>query len=140
MRGKNGLALADAMGDEPEAYKGIAAPDFPNYFFAVGPNGLVLNVPYFETVERNVSTIVRLLAEAEAAGARSIEVKDAVNREYNDWMLSQFPLYSWGNASCNSYYRMESGRAPFLFPGDFKTFDRMHEETGLHDFDVEARA
>ena len=134
--GSKGVSLADAMGDEPEAYKGIAAPDFPNYFFAVGPNGLVLNVPYFITVERNVETIVRLLNEKEAAGAKAIVVKDRVNRDYNDWALTQFGLYSWGASSCNSYYRLDSGRAPFLFPGDFKTYTQMHDEIRLDDFEV----
>ena len=35
--GRNGLSMIDAMGDSPQAHKGIAKPDFPNYFFAVGP-------------------------------------------------------------------------------------------------------
>ncbi|MBW2498865.1 MAG: NAD(P)/FAD-dependent oxidoreductase [Deltaproteobacteria bacterium] len=133
--GARGESLAKVMAEGPEAYKGIAAPDFPNYFFAVGPNGLVLNVPYFMTVEQNVATIVRLLEEKERAGLRAIGVKADRNRAYNDWMLDQFPLYSWGEASCNSYYRQANGRAPFLFPGDFKAYRKLQNEMGLQDFD-----
>ncbi|MFK7896147.1 MAG: flavin-containing monooxygenase [Myxococcota bacterium] len=134
--GEDGRSLAKSMEEAPEAYKGIAVPHFPNYFFAVGPNGLVLNVPYFITVEQNVATIVRLLKDKQKAGARAVDIKEEVNREYNDWMLEQFPLYSWGNASCNSYYRFDNGRAPFLFPGDFKTYQQMQSECTLEEFEL----
>ena len=134
--GQGGASLADAMGEAPEAHKGIARPGFPNYFFVAGPNGLVLNVPYFITIERNVASIVSLLKEKQAAGARTLCVKPELHRSYNEWMDTQFALYSWGSSSCNSYYRNAAGRAPFLFPGDFKTYLRFHEESGIHEYDV----
>jgi cation diffusion facilitator CzcD-associated flavoprotein CzcO len=133
--GENGQSLAGVMEKGPEAHKGIAAPGFPNYFFAVGPNGLVLNVPYFISVEKNLEAIVRLLRQKQAAGARAISVKPEVHRAYNDWMNTQFPLYSWGHESCSSYYRTAAGRAPFLFPGDFNAFSKLHDETGIHEYD-----
>jgi len=134
--GERGESLAKVMAEAPEAYKGISVPGFPNYFFAVGPNGLVLDVPYFVTVEQNVATIVRLLKEKQAAGLKAIDVKESTNREYNDWMLPRFERYSWGSASCNSYYRFDDGRAPFLFPGNFKTYRQLHAECGLGDFEA----
>ena len=134
--GTDGQSLAGVMEKAPEAHKGIAAPQFPNYFFAVGPNGLVLNVPYFVTIEKNIESIVRLLKEKQAAGAKAIAVKPEINRAYNDWMLEEFPKYSWGNASCNSYYRSADGRAPFLFPGNFAHWEELHAEVGLHEYDV----
>ncbi|MFT5441015.1 MAG: cyclohexanone monooxygenase [Myxococcota bacterium] len=133
--GKDGQSLAGVMEKATEAFKGIATPGFPNYFFAVGPNGLVLNVPYFITVEKNAESIVKRLCEKQAAGARSVEVKSEANREYNDWMREEFPKYAWGNESCNSYYRTADGSVPFLFPGNFKTYAKMHDESGLHDYD-----
>jgi len=136
--GENGQSLAGAMEKAPEAHKGIATPGFPNYFFAVGPNGLVLNVSYFITAERNVKSIVRLLAQKQAAGARAIAVKPELHREYNDWLQTRFPLYSWGHSSCHSYYRDAKGRAPFLFPGDFASYEKLHAEGGLHEYEVRA--
>jgi cyclohexanone monooxygenase len=133
--GQEGQSLAGVMEKEPEAYKGIARPGFPNYFFAAGPNGLVLNVPYFITIEKNVESIVSRLCEKQAAGARAIAVKPDVHRSYNDWMLGEFPKYSWGAESCNSYYRSADGRAPFLFPGDFKLYAKLHGESGPHEYE-----
>ena len=134
--GTDGISLAGSMEKAPEAHKGIAVPGFPNYFFAVGPNGLVLDVPYFVTVERNVETIVGLLREKQARGARAISVKPEVHRAYNDWLLERFPRYSWGAANCSSYYQNADGRAPFLFPGKFSEYAELHGATGLHEYDA----
>lgn len=138
VRGREGVSLADSMASAPEAHKGIVAPGFPNFFFAVGPNGLVLSVPYFKTVERNVASIVSLLGKKQDSGVRSLEVKRSVHDAYNQWMGTQFPLYSWGSSSCNSYYQTAEGRAPFLFPGTYDQYDEFHEKLSLDEFDTEA--
>ena len=135
--GASGRSLAEVMGDNPRAHKGIAVPDFPNYFFAVGPNGLVLNVSYFITAEKNIETIVRLLAAKQAAGARSISVKQDVFEQYNDWMADRFGRFTWGASDCHSYYRNAAGHAPFLFPGNFREYRRLHDATDLDEFDLD---
>ena len=112
-------------------------PDFPNYFFAVGPNGLVLNVSYFVTAEKNIETIVRLLKTQRDAGARCIRVKPEAFERYNDWMADRFGRFTWGSSDCHSYYRNAAGHAPFLFPGNFKEYRRLHEETGLDEFQLD---
>jgi cation diffusion facilitator CzcD-associated flavoprotein CzcO len=134
--GASGKSLADTMADDPRAHKGISVPDFPNYFFAVGPNGLVLNVSYFMTAEKNVETIVRLLGEMQSAGASSIEVSETAFRDYNAWMDERFGRFSWGSSDCHSYYRNAAGHAPFLFPGNFKEYRRFHENTGLDEYEL----
>ena len=134
--GASGKSLAEVMADDPRAHKGIAVPDFPNYFFAVGPNGLVLNVSYFITAEKNVETIVRLLVEMQAAGGRQIGVKREVFEKYNDWMADRFGRFSWGSSDCHSYYRNAAGHAPFLFPGNFKEYRHLQEESDLNEYEL----
>jgi cyclohexanone monooxygenase len=137
--GEGGGRLAEAMGSDPFAYKGLATPGFPNLFFAVGPNGLILNVPYFVTVEKNVETIVRLLAEAEDAGLAAISADPERTRAYNASLDERFPLYSWGSGACSSYYVSPSGRPPFLFPGDFKAWSALQDAIGLAEFEQHPR-
>jgi len=134
--GKAGEKLAESMSTAIGAFKGIAVPHFPNYFFAVGPNGLPLDVPYFRTAERNIKTIVGLLVAKQAAGVRSLAVKPTVNRAYNEWMAGRFPRYSWASPSCSSYYQDEKGRTPFLFPGRFTEYSKLHDQSGLHEYDL----
>lgn len=134
--GEDGESLAEAMSTAVGAFKGIAVPHFPNYFFAVGPNGLPLDVPYFCTVERNIKTIVGLLVAKQAAGARSLAVNPAVHRAYNDWLAPRFGRYSWASPSCSSYYQDANGRTPFLFPGRFTEYAKLHDQSGLHEYDL----
>lgn len=128
--------LADVMSIAPKAYKGIAVPQFPNYFFAAGPNALAINVSYFTNVERNAKTIVTLLSEKQRQGWEAIQVTEKANTEYNASLSTKFDTYSWGNPSCNSYYRTEDGHAPFLFPGGIKEYKALHEATSLEDFEA----
>jgi len=95
-----------------------------------------LNVSYFITAERNIATIVGLLKEMRSEGVRRVDVKEEAFNEYNSWMAGRFPTFSWGSADCHSYYRNASGHAPFLFPGSFKEYRRLHEATGLHDYEL----
>jgi cation diffusion facilitator CzcD-associated flavoprotein CzcO len=134
--GASGKTLAEVMADQPRAHKGIAVPDFPNYFFAVGPNGLVLNVSYFLTAEKNVETIVRLLRQMQEAGVRRIGVRRDVFEQYNDWIAARFARFSWGSSDCHSYYRNAAGHAPFLFPGNFKEYRRLQDESGLKEYEL----
>jgi cyclohexanone monooxygenase len=75
-----------------------------------------------------------LIQSMQRQGAATIEVKPEAFEQYNDWMLGQFPKYSWGSADCNSYYRNASGHAPFLFPGSFKEYCALHDQTGLQEY------
>ena len=134
--GENGRSLAAQMEQAPEAYKGVAVPGFPNYFLGVGPNGVLLSASFFTAAELNLACIVKLLVQKEAAGAKSIVVKEQLHREHNDWMRAARDGFSWASSSCDSYYRTPSGHTPFLFPGDIKLFRRHRDEAGLHEFDV----
>jgi len=134
--GSGGLSLAKQMQTAPEAFVGTAVPGFPNYFFALGPNALIASTSFFDAAEINVRTIVRLLAEKQAAGARAIDVKQDACDRYNDWVTEARAEFSWGVESCNSYYRTPSGHTPFLFPGDIETFVRQRDDMTLDDFQV----
>ncbi|MEM1110364.1 MAG: NAD(P)/FAD-dependent oxidoreductase [Pseudomonadota bacterium] len=134
--GRDGGSLAEFMADNPRAYKGISAPGFPNYFFAVGPNGLVLNVPYFQTVEKSLQTIVGLLATMRERQIHAIDVKPEQLETYNAWMAKRFERFSWGASDCSSYYRNASGHAPFLYPGNFKEFCEGQDAIGLEAYNI----
>ncbi len=134
--GRDSRNLGAVMGDEPRSHKGIAVPGFPNFFLAVGPNGLVLNVSYFVTAERNIETIVNLLSDLRRSGKQSIEVKREAFVNYNNTMDERFARYSWGAPDCHSYYTNASGHASFLFPGTFHEYQKLHEEVGLHEYNV----
>ena len=133
--GRDGRNLGQELAGDPRSHKGISMPGFPNYFFGMGPNGLVLNVSYFITAERNVATIVALLSALRDSGGRGLEVKQDVFDEYNRWMDDRFQNYTWGASDCKSYYTA-GDHPPFLFPGSFKEYESIHRESGLHEYEI----
>jgi cyclohexanone monooxygenase len=133
--GEEGVKLAEEMARAPEVFKGIAIPGFPNYFLGTGPNGVLLSASFFTAAEANVACIVKILKEKQEAGVKAIRVKPELHRRYNDWIAAEREQFSWGDPSCNSYYRTPSGHTPFLFPGDIKTFQRQRKEAGLHEYE-----
>lgn len=140
VRGPSGQTLADSLGETPKAFKGLATPGFPNYFFAMGPNALVLNVSYFRTAEQNVETIVRLLSGMRSAAIPVVEVSAERCEQYFNWMKARFTRYSWAAPDCQSYYRNSAGYPPFLFPGSFRDYQKAHADISLADFEQTATA
>lgn len=134
--GLDGKNLADTMSHSPEAYKGIATPQFPNYFFAIGPNGLALSVSYFITAETNAKCIVGVIKQLQASGSSVVDVKQQLCDEYNQWMMGEFGRFSWGASSCTSYYSTTDGHHPFIYPGGFKRFKQERKDVSLQDFEL----
>lgn len=132
--GENGVVLAEQMFDAPQAFKGIAVPNFPNYFLGVGPNALVLSVSYYRSVEANMSSIVNLLTAMAKEGVRAIDVEKSKHDIYNDWIVDECKRFSWGSGACDNYYINEQGHSPFLYPANYKHFLAMRAGTILDDF------
>lgn len=98
-----------------EAYEGVTIPGFPNYFTVFGPYGYV-GSSYFALIETSLKHILRLLREAERAGAGSIEVKREASSRYLAKMRSRRHRQIFHNVSCagsNSYYFNKDGDVPF---------------------------
>ena len=51
-------------------------------------------------------------------------------------MDGKYGQFTWGAPGCDSYYTNESGHASFLFGGNFKEYNRLHEEVGLQEYQV----
>jgi cation diffusion facilitator CzcD-associated flavoprotein CzcO len=132
--GSDGQRMGDVLRGDPRAYKGLTLPGFPNYFFAMGPNALVLNVPYFLTAERNVATIVNLLSVMREQELQCIETSQEAFEAYNRSMDEQFDRFSWGSSDCHSYYTEGSAHPPFLYPGNFKGYRKMQRAISLDEF------
>lgn len=134
IRGAQGKSMGETMKKEPRAYKGMAVPGFPNYFFALGPNSLCPAGSFFELAEENIRCIIRMLEGKEKAGASSLDVREERYASYNKWIDEEKDKFAWGVPACNSYYQTADGHAPFLFPGGFKTFQQQRRYTRLTDF------
>ncbi|MFK7730167.1 MAG: flavin-containing monooxygenase [Pseudomonadales bacterium] len=135
--GENNQSLMATMAQAPEAFKGMAVPGFPNYFYVIGPNGLLLSASYFVTAEICAEALARLLSDKADKKVKTLSVKPELHKQFSEWVADNVSNFSWGHSSCNSYYRSESGHAPFLYPGSIKQFKQMKAECGLHEYKLE---
>jgi hypothetical protein len=115
--GRDQQDLATVWGESPEAYLGTTVAGFPNMFVLVGPNtGLGHNSMIFmmESQVNYVLSAVRLLRRRRL---RSLEVRAAVQRRYNERLQRRLAHSVWATGGCNSWYQTSTGRLTTVWPG-----------------------
>ncbi|KAI0306342.1 hypothetical protein B0F90DRAFT_1689116 [Multifurca ochricompacta] len=122
--GVGGLRLADYWKSKggPEAYYGLAVPNFPNYFMLLGPNsaGGHASVIFIEEVQ--IQHTMQLIQPILTGSVRSYMVREKASAKYNSWVQTRLARTVW--AFCDSYYRREgaNGKIIAIFPGSVTLF------------------
>ncbi len=84
--GRHGISLRQQWGDEPTAYLGVYAPNFPNLFCVYGPGtNLAHSSSLFFHSEFQVSHALEAIRLVLASGARTIEVRPDIHDTYAEW-------------------------------------------------------
>jgi cyclohexanone monooxygenase len=114
--GRNGRDLGKWWDAERlQAYQGVSAPGFPNFFTVFGPyayNGS----SYFQLIEATSAHMVRVLREARRRGAAEIEVTRAAHEQFMAEVMRRRRHQVFWQESCgraNSYYFDRHGDVPF---------------------------
>jgi cation diffusion facilitator CzcD-associated flavoprotein CzcO len=100
-----------------EAYRGVTAAGFPNFFMLLGPNtglGHTSAVFMIESQVQHVLSCLRLLARDKAG---TIEVSEAAQRRYNDALQARLRRAVWSEGGCDSWYLDADGVNRTLWPG-----------------------
>ncbi|KIV95334.1 hypothetical protein PV10_03003 [Exophiala mesophila] len=84
--GRNATQIADAWKDLPDAYLGLSAPNFPNYFMVCGPQGTLGNGSILPSVEVTCDYITSFLLKMQMERIASVEVKHEVTNEFQEHM------------------------------------------------------
>lgn len=113
--GRTGVNLGDWWDSERlQAYQGISAPQFPNFFMTFGPyayNGS----SFFTLIEAASKHIVRLLKHARTTGAAQIEVTPEAHEKFMAKVMNRRGRQVFWQGSCsqaNSYYFDKHGDVP----------------------------
>ncbi len=120
--GRDGLDLAEAWSDGPQAWRGVAAHGFPNLFLLMGPNTALGHNSVVLMIEAQIGFVMSALA---ARGGDVLEVRAAAQRADNDWLQQRLVGTVWNSGGCSSWYRHPvSGRNATLWPGFVGTYRR----------------
>ena len=132
IRGRSGVALREVWGeDDPRAYLGISAPDYPNMFVLVGPNTFVAHggsiIFQVECAMRHVAGALVHMCENSIA---AVEVRRDVHDDNNARVDAEHEQLVWSHPGMRTWYRNAAGRVFSPMPWRFVDYWQM-----THDFD-----
>ncbi len=117
----------------PQAYLGTSIAGFPNFFMMIGPNtGLGHNSMVY-MIESHIAYIARCLRTLCRRGARTLEVREDVQRAYNERVQNAFRGTVW-MSGCRSWYLSKRGRNTALWPGFTFAFRRLTRRVKADDY------
>lgn len=131
-----GTTLRDVWGDdEPRAFLGVAAPDFPNLFFLYGPNS---NVGHGGSVIFQVECQVRYILQAIRDMIENDLVRIACKQEshdrYNDMVDKEHASLVWTHPGVNNWYKNRKGRVVTNSPWRLIDYWNLTREFDARDF------
>jgi cation diffusion facilitator CzcD-associated flavoprotein CzcO len=113
--GQNGQRLSDFWCEGAEAYKGVAVAGFLNLFNIMGPNTGTGHASVVFFIELQVAYILAALKKMRRSGFRSLEVKESVQKSFNQKLQKKVNSTVW-KSGCKSWYINKSGKIRALWP------------------------
>lgn len=119
--GRDGVKLADAWAEGPEALLGTTVAGFPNLFTIVGPNTGLGHSSMVFMVESQLNYVLDAMRTVDRHGAVAIDTRSESQAEFNAEIQRRLGKAVWAKGGCASWYLDEHGRNRTLWPG--YTFD-----------------
>lgn len=116
IKGLNGRDLNDAWRDGAEAYLGITATGFPNFFMIYGPNTNATTSIIF-VLECQARYIVSAIKTLRRTRARFMNVRAERQREFNEELQKMLSTTVWARNDCFSYTKDKNGKITTNWPG-----------------------
>ena len=133
--GENGrISLSEEWDDQPNAYKGIAYPDYPNMFFLLGPGtGLGHNSAIY-MIECQINYTVHAIRTMIRSQIKSINLKRHVNDEYQAWVQECMKNKVFALSTCKSWYKNKRGINYTLWPSHLIHYWWVTRKVSLDDY------
>ncbi|KJA23569.1 hypothetical protein HYPSUDRAFT_54285 [Hypholoma sublateritium FD-334 SS-4] len=131
--GTSGQSLGDVWADVPEAYFGIAAHGFPNYFMIGGPNSPVGNGPVLVALEAQADYALKMIDRLQTENIRSFEPKLEAVRDFSEHRDRYMTGTVW-DIDCGSWYR-RNGKVVATWTGSTLHYLEAIEQPRFDDWD-----
>ena len=135
--GRDGVSLREQWGEEPSAYLGMVAPNFPNLFFMYGPGtNLAQGASLILQSEFQANFAMDAIHQVLVRDARSIEVRGNVHAEYKARYAAEIDQFVWAHPSIqHSHYKNKHGKVWTLSPWPFETYWSWTRSVDVDEFD-----
>jgi cation diffusion facilitator CzcD-associated flavoprotein CzcO len=104
--GRGGADLQGRWAHGAAAYRGVAVPEFPNFFMLYGPNTNLGGNSIISMLEAQVGYIARLLGEMRRLDLDTVDVRADQAEEFATWVAEQSRTTAWVT-DCHSWYTTE---------------------------------
>jgi cation diffusion facilitator CzcD-associated flavoprotein CzcO len=118
--GRDGLTLAQAWAERPNAYLSISIPRFPNLFMLNGPNGPIGNFSLITIAELQLGYILQLAEQLRSGRAREIAASEAALARFGAEFDAASKHTIWATG-CRSWY-LDSRGIPAVWPFTYQRF------------------
>ncbi|MGM0564931.1 MAG: NAD(P)-binding domain-containing protein [Pseudomonadota bacterium] len=138
IKGLNQQSIKDLWdGPGGKAYKGMATPGIPNWFFMLGPNtgpGHTSVLIYTEAQAQYITEAVETILKRDL---KYVSVKQPVLSRYHQKLQKRMQYTSW-TSGCQSWYLDEYGENHTLFPGLATEYALSARHFNIDEYDTEA--
>ncbi|KAK7204234.1 flavin-binding monooxygenase [Myxozyma melibiosi] len=116
--GRDGKSLAEVWEGNPQAYLGIAASGFPNYFVSLGPNCPIGNGPVLLSIEVEVNYMIDMISRYQKENIKAFDVCADAVKDFNEHKDEFMDTTIWVD-ECKSWYKAGSSqnKVTALWPG-----------------------
>ncbi|HEY1457035.1 MAG TPA: NAD(P)/FAD-dependent oxidoreductase, partial [Solirubrobacteraceae bacterium] len=139
IRGRGGHTMDEVWQGSPQAYLGTTVAGFPNLFMLVGPNtGLGHNSIVF-MIESQLNYVMDCVAHLDRCAAGTFEVREDVQRRFNEQIQRKLEGTVWTSGGCVSWYLDQHGRNSTVWPGLTWPFRQSTRHFQPGDYDLGSR-
>ena len=138
--GALGRSLDENWAGGAVAYKGVTVSGFPNWFSIMGPNTGPGHTSVIIYTEAQINYIVQAVEHIKTNDLKCVDVKQAIQNDYNEGLQNRMQYTVWTSGSCSSWYLNEDGSNRALYPGfaheyaaRIKTFDPIEYKITLNE-------
>lgn len=134
--GRDGVDIVEAWKDTgPEAYLGCTVAGFPNLFILAGPNTGLGHSSMVFMIESQIAYVMDALRRMDQDNLASVDLKPAVQAEYNRRLQRRMQRTVWETGGCRSWYMDAGGKNVALWPNFTWQFRLRTRRFRLNDYD-----
>jgi cyclohexanone monooxygenase len=108
-----------------QAYKGATVAGFPNMIFVIGPNTGLGHSSMVFIAESQLNYLMSALQTMQRHGLATFDVREDVQREYNEKLQRHMKTTIWTQGGCASWYLDAHGKNRTLWPSFTFTFRQL---------------
>ncbi|THG96306.1 hypothetical protein EW026_g5501 [Hermanssonia centrifuga] len=138
--GRNGVDIREKWKPLPRSYLSVCVDEFPNWFFACGPNSVIGTGSVIIMLEHQVEYAVMAAMKMQRERLKSVEVKKEAVEDFDKILDQYFPRTVFSE-KVRTWYKSgkEEGRVIALWPGSTLHALRALRHPRWEDFNYEKR-